>query len=602
MPPISPAMRTMRAPRQLRTSARLAAACCGAAIAGVPTVAAAAAAAGTVAALPQIDVGARGARLPFEEQEAENAFTNGEGIGPDRTFTSLAAEASGRRAVLLKGAGRFVEFTLGKAANALTVRYAIPDSADGSGLESTLSVTSGGVRLGSLATTSRYGWYYGEYPFSNRPSDGKPHHFYDEARLHFGRTLPPGTKVRLEVARDDEAPWYLVDLADFELVPAPAPRPAGALSIEDFGADRTGRRDSLRALRNAVRAARRRSVPVWIPPGTFRADGHLVVDRVTIVGAGPWHSTLRGRGVGIYGRKAPRGSTAVTLRDFSLIGDVRERDDKAKLAGIGGAMGGGSLIENLWIQHHKVGLWFDGPMAGIAIRRLRVLDNTADGLNFHRGVIHALVEHSLVRNSGDDGLASWSHRQANHDIVFRNNTIVAPILANGIAIYGGHDISVTGNIVADSLTQGGGIHVGNRFDAVPASGRIEIADNLIVRSGSFDPNWRFGVGALWFYALDAPMDAAIHVRDVEIVDSTLEAIHFIGKAINGARFEEVTIRGAGSYALQLRSSGSASFAGVVASRLRKGGVLDCSGSFEVRLGSGNRGWTPAEGSATRSGC
>jgi hypothetical protein len=591
----------MAALHPLRTTPLLAAACWAGAsggdgrAAGTPV-------APTVAALPVAAVGTRGARLPFQEHEAEDAATNGETIGPDRTFTSLASEASGRRAVLLKAPGRFVEFTLAESANAVTVRYAIPDSPDGTGLDSTLRVSANGVGIGSLATTSRYGWFYGAYPFTNRPADGKPHHFYGEARLHFGRTLAPGTKVRLEPATHDPGIWHVIDLADFERVPDPAPPPPGALSVLDFGADPTGKRDSLHAIRKAIRTARRRGVPVWIPPGTFRTEGHVEVDRVAIVGAGPWHSILRGRGLGIYGRKAPRGSTAVTLRDFALIGDVRERVDRAQLAGIGGAMGGGSVIENLWIQHHKVGLWFDGPMDGIRVRRLRIVDNAADGLNFRRGVSNAVVEDSFVRNSGDDGLASWSHRQANRRIAFRNNTIVAPILANGIAIYGGRDISVTGNVVADSLTQGGGIHVGNRFDAVPASGRIEIADNLIVRAGSFDPNWRFGVGALWFYALDARMDASIEVRDVEIVDSTLEAIQFIGKAIGGVRFERVAIRGAGSHALQLRSPGSATFTAVTASRLGKDGILDCSGSFEVRLGSGNSGWTRGEGSATRSGC
>jgi hypothetical protein len=52
-------------------------------------------------------------------------------------------------------------------------------------------------------------------------------------------------------------------------------------------------------------------------------------------------------------------------------------------------------------------------------------------------------------------------------IEIRHNTAVAPILANGVAIYGGHDISVSDNLVSDTLTEGGGLHLGNRFRAVP---------------------------------------------------------------------------------------------------------------------------------------
>ena len=543
-----------------------------------------------MAGLPPEAVAGRGADLPFVEQEAENAAHKGSAIEPDRTFGTLAAEASGRRAVRIAGRGSFVEFTLAAPANALTVRYAIPDSADGKGLDATLGVYSGGARLGSLPLTSRYGWFYGSYPFTNRPADGKAHHFFDEARLLLGRTLPAGAKVRLEIGAQDRAPWYAIDLADFELVAPPAAPPAGALAITRFGADPHGRRDSGLAIRRAVAAARRKGVPVWIPPGTYRLQRHIVVDRVTIAGAGPWHSVLRGAGAGLYGRKAEEGgSHRVVLRDFAIIGEVTERDDKAALAGIGGAIGGGSLIENLWIQHHKVGIWLDGPLDGIRITGVRILDNAADGLNLRRGVSNAIVENSFVRNSGDDGLALWSHKQANHHIVFRNNTVVAPVLANGIAVYGGHDIGISGNLVADTLTQGGGIHVGNRFDAVPLAGRIDIVDNRIVRGGSFDPNWRFGVGALWFYALDAPIRADIRVRGTDIFDSTLEAIHFIGKPIEGVTFDSVRIRGA-SHALQLQSPGSASFSRVSAEGLRHGGVLDCASSFRIVRGPGNSGW------------
>jgi hypothetical protein len=53
-----------------------------------------------------------GAPLDFAEYEAENGVTNGRIVGPDRTFATLASEASGRRAVLLEGPGDYVEFRL----------------------------------------------------------------------------------------------------------------------------------------------------------------------------------------------------------------------------------------------------------------------------------------------------------------------------------------------------------------------------------------------------------------------------------------------------------------------------------------------------------
>jgi len=544
----------------------------------------------TVAALPPEATSGRGARPPFVEYEAENGLTNGEIIGPDRTFTSLAAEASGRRAVRLGAVGGYVEFVLDRPADAVSLRYALPDSADGRGVDGRIAVYADGERLGALALTSRYGWFYGRYPFTNDPKDGRPHHFYDEARLRFARVLPARTRVRFVVETADAAAWRLLDLADFELVGPPKRAPANAVSILRFGADPTGTKESSAPIAAAIARGRRSGRPVWIPPGAYRIDGHILVDQVTLAGAGPWYSILKGKGAGVFGRPAPQGSRRVVLRDFAIVGEVDERIDKAKLAGVGGAMSQ-STISNLWIQHTKGGLWFDGPMSGIRVRGLRLTDLTADGLNFHRDVTDAVVEDTFVRNAGDDGLASWSQGQGNSRIVFRHNTIIAPVLANGIALYGGRDITVEGNLVADTLTEGGGLHLGARFKATPFGGEIRLVGNTTVRAGVMDPNWGVGVGAVWLYALDQPISAArIRIEDSDLIDSSYEAIQFIGKPIQGVSFRRVRIDRAGTYAVQLQASGRATFGEVTARGLGLGGVSDCGSGFQVVRTWGNEGW------------
>ncbi|HWU92734.1 MAG TPA: hypothetical protein VN106_05740, partial [Sphingomicrobium sp.] len=191
----------------------------------------------TIAAVPVAQLHGRGARVRFTEYEAENGCYMGTEIGPSRALYTIAAEASGRRAVRLDRRGQYVEFTLARPANAVTVRYAMPDSADGSGLDSTLGIYVRGERLVSFPLTSRYSWFYGRYPFTNRPSDGGGHHMFDEARVLLGRTLPAGSKVRLAVGPQDAAAWYVIDLADFEQVAPPLVRPAGSLSVAAFGAD-----------------------------------------------------------------------------------------------------------------------------------------------------------------------------------------------------------------------------------------------------------------------------------------------------------------------------------------------------------------------------
>jgi hypothetical protein len=582
----------MTASDHLPASARrIAAALLGALTAGVLAASeaqAAKATAATVAALPSQATKGRGARVPFIEYEAESGVTNGRVIGPDRTFTSLAAEASGRSAVLLERVGGFVEFVLGAPANAVTLRYALPDSAAGGGVTGEITLVADGVRLGTLSLTSRYGWLYGAYPFTHRPADGKPHHFFDEARLRLDRTLPAGARVRFVIEKPGQPSPIALDLADFEVVGPPLPRPAGAISILDFGADPTGARESSAAITTALAAGRGRIV--WIDPGDYRVEGHLVVDRVTLAGAGPWYSTLRGRGVGVFGRRDAGGSRDVVLRDFAIIGEVDARDDKASLAGVGGSMSN-SLISDLWIQHTKGGLWFDGPMARVTVRGLRILDQAADGLNFDGGVTDAVVEDTFVRNSGDDGLASWSHRLENRRIVFRRNTVIAPILANGVAAYGGRDITISDNLVADTVTEGGGLHLGARFSATPFAGRIVVRRNTAVRAGGRNRSGREGVGALWIDALEGPITGAtIQVEDTDLLDSSYAAIQLMGQPITGLSFVRVRIDGAGSSALQLQAKGRATFTAVTAQNLGAAGVEDCGSGFEVVRGPGDQGW------------
>ena len=85
----------------------------------------------------------RGADVPFVEQEAENAVKNGTIIGPSTQAYTLAAEASGRSAVDL-ALGQYVQFTLPAPANAINVRYSIPDAPTGGGITAPLNVDVNG--------------------------------------------------------------------------------------------------------------------------------------------------------------------------------------------------------------------------------------------------------------------------------------------------------------------------------------------------------------------------------------------------------------------------------------------------------------------------
>ncbi|WP_410645146.1 discoidin domain-containing protein [Amycolatopsis sp. lyj-346] len=318
---------------------------------------------------------------------------------------------SGRKAVTLSGQGQSIEFTLTAPANSIDFRYSVPDFASGS-----ISLYVGGAHHRDIALTSKWAWYYGSYPFTNNPGDGRAHHFYDETRALLGTSYPAGTKIRLQVDAGDVTP-VTVDLADFEQVGAAAPRPANSVSVTDYGAT-----------------------------------------------------------------------------------------------------------------------------AG----------------------------------------------------VFSFNTVLLPILANNIAVYGGHDNTVSDNVVADNQDQGGGLHIANRFGAVPLAGTTTVTRNTAIRTGVLDSNWQFGVGALWFDGRDSAITGRIDVTDNDLLDNNYEAIQFIDGATTDVHFDGVRITGAGTFAWQLQSKPSGSVKNVVATGIGQAGVNNCLGPDA--LGGladqgGNSGWT-----------
>lgn len=525
------------------------------------------------------EITGRGAALPLRAYEAEHATTDGTLLGPERRHGTLAGEASGRMAVTLQP-GQSLAVTLAAPANAVNVRFSIPDSADGTGQDAALRLESAAAQLPPLALTSRYSWFYGGFPFTNQPAQGGARHLYDSARTLLGTDLPAGSTVTL---RAEGVPTTL-DLIEFEQVAAPLPQPGNSLSVLGFGADPAGAAPAGEAFTRAIAAARAQRKVLYVPAGRYDVARHLTLDGVTVQGAGMWHTELRGAGVGLYGERAPSPSRGVRVSDLAIIGEVGERDDSAALAAVGGALGGGSVLERLWIQHVKVGMWLDGPFSGLTVTGCRIMDVTADGINLHQGVSDVVLRDNLVRNTGDDGIALWSEAGpdgfegvygADHHVTIERNTVQLPMLANGIALYGGQDNTVRANVVADVQTEGGGIHVGNRFSAVLLRGTTVIEGNTTLRAGADHPFLTTPIGAIWFYAKDAPLAGEVLVRDNDLLDSTYAAVQVFGSAVSGVTVDGLRVRGAGTHVLQVQAAGSLALTGLTAENVGAEPLFHC---------------------------
>lgn len=496
---------------------------------------------------------AAGADCPWIRHEAEGGTGNAATVGPSRQYLTPESEASGRSFVRLDAEGQHVEFKAGQAANTIVVRHCIPDAPEGGGTESTLGLYVNGSFVRKLHLSSRFAWIYGDFPWSNDPKQGKAHHFFDETHAVIP-DLSPGDVVRLQKDADDTAAFYLIDFIELEQIAGPLPQPPGSLSLTEFGALPNDGKDASAAMVNCIAAARAQGKPVWIPVGEFRLDGpRIKVGGVRIHGAGIWYSKLTGETAMFEGT-----GEAMEFSDLAIFGEVDRRVDELPENAFDGNFGKGSVFRNLWIEHLKCGFWTRHGTSHMRVENCRIRNVMADGLNFCDGTSDSVVEQCHLRNTGDDALATWSPSGdwSSKTLCRRNrflhNTIESPWLANCIAIYGGADHEVSGNLLSGTVFSGGGVLVSSGFDALPFAGAIRI-DNNTIRDAGGDCYIGEPVGALWVHAKQSDIDAEIRISGLTIDGGPESGITLHGpKAVNRLVLRDVRISGVAKHGIDVR--------------------------------------------------
>jgi Pectate lyase superfamily protein/Carbohydrate binding module (family 35)/Carbohydrate binding module (family 6) len=529
----------------------------------------------------------RGATLPYTEFVASAQPTNGTVLAANRTYLSLASEATGRRAVQLTSTGQYVQFTLTKAANSVDIRYSIPDTSDGVGQTAPISLYANNTKVQDITLTSKYSWTYGAYPYDNNPSEGQGHHFYDETRAMIGN-WPAGTVLKVQKDSNDTAASYTIDVIDTEQVDAAYAMPANYLSVTSYGATANDGSDDTNAINSAISAAESQGKGVWLPSGVFNISSRLNIGNVSFRGAGEWYTTLQGA-AGLGGLYATGNNTQVS--DLTIDNAATYRNDSGFNAGIEGNFGTGSLVFDVWMDHDKVGMWPDSGTNGLYVDAVRIRDQWADGINLHANIQNTVVSQSSIRNTGDDAMAMFSDGTAVTNSAFTFNTIADPMLANGIGIYGGNNDSATDNLVSDIVVNGSGITVSTNF-GIPFSGPILVTRNTLNRSGSYQKDYGSDVGAIWIYAQQTDITNAVTISYNTINDSTYQAILLSwDKVISNLLLDHDTITTCGTYGIDIYAlTGGSTTANYVTVTGAASGGLNNTVGYTIIRGAGDTGW------------
>ncbi len=464
-----------------------------------------------------------GATVPYTRYEAEEASrSDGTTLERSDDLESTAIEASGQSYVALKSKNSSLDFTASTAANALDLRFTLPDHASGQ-----VQVYINDDLAANLSLSSETAWQYvyKENVYDEptlAPGTAHGRFRFDEVHTLLNGQVQKGDHVRIVKVGDDQNA-YGIDFIELEQAAPAIERPEGAVSIADYNGAQPGDGvaddDALIAAMDA--AANTSSKVVYIPAGTWEFSRKIGIDHpgLTFQGAGLWYTNVfftsdqKGGGGIVFNP----GASNETLTDFYMSSNLKSRfGEGAQYKGFAGVAGENTRVSNVWVEHFECGFWmgdyrehrFMTYTDGMVIENSRIRNNFADGVNFVQGTKNSTVRNSSVRGNGDDSLASWasndlrsrSDADASKFNSFVGNTIELGWRAGGIGLFGGEGHVVKDNLIVNNFS-GAGIRISTVFEGRNFTynhAGMTITHNKLVRTGTTDDFYGKKRGAIDF--------------------------------------------------------------------------------------------------------
>ena len=444
----------------------------------------------------------------------------------------------------------------------MTLRFTMPENASG---ELEISVERNGELLGkkTLELDNSSAWQYVKENdvFDEKIAGSHSRFRFDER--HF--LLENDNKELMELEEGDvltirrtdkKADELGIDFIELEQAPEAKGAPSNSISITDapYSAVPNDGQDDSKAFLDALKDADKENKTLYIPVGTFDFDRKLVLSAtdMRITGAGIWHTQLHftseeqaGGGIEFLDS-----SSNVEMDNLYMDSELKSRfHQEANYKGIAGVLGENSKLHDLWLEHFECGIWVGDYVEAdkmkytdkLIVSNSRIRNNFADGVNFAQGTKNSKVQNSNIRGNGDDGLATFAskaivkikekvngveqvryiHTESKpaENNAFLNNTVELTWRAAGIALHGGANHRIEGNLVKD-ITSGPGLRVSTVFPGYnfDDNQNISIKRNLLIQTGTDNDFYGNALASIHFEKLYGEMKK-IQVTDNRLINS-----------------------------------------------------------------------------------
>jgi hypothetical protein len=455
------------------------------------------------------------------EAEPEKCVTNGIILEPTYVQTELQSEASNQMATQLIAQNDYLQWTNEEAADGLTIRFSIPDNAEGTGTKGTLALYVNNTYIRDITLDSYWAWQYflknmqNSYPDNTPNASTKfPRMRFDEIHVRLENKIPAGATFKLVKTDDNNSP-YTIDFVELEPVPAP-------VSFESIPDENKVEYDPAVDLLKFL--SNNGGKTIYLPEGKYEVDQRIVIDKdnTQLIGAGMWYTeiyfTASSDDRVTYSRRGIESGRSNIVLDGLFLNTVNNKryynnNDSYQVGkGLMGSFGSNSIIKNVWAEHFECGGWMD-EANNLTVSHCRFRNNYADGINLSYGSKNSVVEHCSFRNNGDDDMATWSRGSK----MCENNTFRYCVAENNwrassLGFFGGKENKAYNCVIIDPMEAGFRVTCDFPGKEFSNEGYSEFHDISVYKGGA-KSGTRGESGDLW-----GNQQGAIHINSSQNYD------------------------------------------------------------------------------------